>query len=84
MVLMDQKPIARAALATLAMAHQVQSGPVGPTAPPPELSSDIYESLLSADDPLMQQLSSLLSAQRTKNDDLEKRLAASEEKARIN
>ena len=34
MVLMDQKPIARAALATLAMAHQVQSDPLGPTAPP--------------------------------------------------
>ena len=31
-VLMDQKPIARAALASLAVTHQVQSGQVGPTA----------------------------------------------------
>ena len=32
-VLMNQKPIARAALASLAVTHRVQSGPVGPTAP---------------------------------------------------
>ena len=32
----------------------------------------------------MQQLGSLLSAQQAKNDDLQKRLATSEEKARIN
>ena len=39
---------------------------------------------MRSDDPLMQQLGSLLSAQQPKNDDLEKRLAASEEKVRIN
>ena len=38
---------------------------------------------MRADDPLMQQLGSLLSAQQAKNDDLETRLAASQEKARI-
>ena len=43
----------------------------------PELSSDVFASLLSADDLLMQQLGSLLSARQAKNDDPEKRLAAS-------
>ena len=38
---------------------------------------------MNADDPVMQQLGSSLSAQKAKNDDLEKGLAASEEKARI-
>ena len=38
---------------------------------------------MNADDPIMQQLRSFLSAQQAKNDDPEKRLAASEEKARI-
>ena len=48
----------------------------------PELSSDLFASLESADDPLMQQIGSLLSAQQAKNDDLEKRLATSDENAR--
>ena len=39
---------------------------------------------MRADDPSMQQLGSLMSAQQAKNDDLDKRLAASKEKARIN
>ena len=39
---------------------------------------------MNADDPLIQQLGSFLSAQQAKNDVLEKHLAASEEKARIN
>jgi hypothetical protein len=39
---------------------------------------------LSADDPLIKQLGPLLSAQQAKNDDLEKLLAASKEKPRIN
>ena len=39
---------------------------------------------MNADDPLMQQLGSFLSAQQAKNDDLEKCLAAFKEKARIN
>ena len=34
MILMSLKPIARAALATLAMAHRVLAVPVGPAAPP--------------------------------------------------
>ena len=46
---------------------------------PPELSCDIFASLLSADDPLIKQLGPLLSAQQAKNDDLEKCLAAFEE-----
>ena len=44
----------------------VQSSGVDRT---PELSSDIFASLLSADDPLMQQLGLHLSAQQVKNND---------------
>ena len=46
-----------------------------------ELSSEFFPNL---DDPVMQQLGSFMQQLQAKNDDLEKRLAASEEKARIN
>ena len=49
----------------------------------PELSTVLFNSLQSADDPLMQQLGSFLSATVAETADLRKRLAASEEKARI-
>ena len=39
---------------------------------------------MNADDPVMQQLGPFLSAEQAKNDDLEKRLAASKGKAKIN
>ena len=49
----------------------------------PELSTVLFNSLQSADDPLMQQLGSFLSATVAETADLRKRLAASEEKAKI-
>ena len=49
-----------------------------------ELSLDVFASLMRADDPLMQLLGSLLSAQQAKNDDVEKLLATFKKKARIN
>jgi len=50
----------------------------------PELSSELFNSLQHADDPLMQQLGSFLSASVAETANLRRRLAASEEKARIN
>ena len=50
----------------------------------PELSLELFNSLQHADDPLMQQLGSFLSASVAETADLCRRLAASEEKARIN
>ena len=50
----------------------------------PELSSELFNSLQHADDPLMQQLGSFLSASVAETADLCRRLAASEEKAKIN
>ena len=55
-----------------------RSGGAGSTT---ELSSEFFANL---DDPVMQQLGSFMQQLQAKNDDLEKRLAASEEKARIN
>ena len=49
-----------------------------------ELSSELLNSLQHADDPLMQQLGSFLSATVAETATLRRRLAASEEKARIN
>ena len=50
----------------------------------PELSSELFDSLERADDLIMQQLGSFLSASLAETADLRKRLAASEERARIN
>ena len=50
----------------------------------PELSSELFDSLQRADDPLIQQLGSFLSASVAKTADLRRRLAVSEEKATIN
>ena len=50
----------------------------------PEKSSELFDSLQRADDPLMQQLGSFLSAYVAETADLHRRLAASEERARIN
>ena len=61
----------------------MQSGPGGADRTP-ELSWDVFASLMRADDLVMQQLGSSLLAQQARNDDLKKHLAASEEKARIN
>ena len=49
-----------------------------------ELSSELLNSLQHADDPLMQQLGSFLSASIAETANLRRRLAASEEKAKIN
>ena len=49
-----------------------------------ELSSELFNSLQHAGDPLMQQLGSFLSASVAETTNLRWRLAASEEKARIN
>ena len=49
-----------------------------------ELSSKLLNSLQHADDPLMQQLGSFLSASVAETADLRRRLGASKEKARIN
>ena len=49
-----------------------------------ELSSELLNSLQHADDPIMQQLGSFLSATVAETATLRRRLAVSEEKARIN
>ena len=50
----------------------------------PKLSSELSDSLQRADDPLMQQVGSFLSASVAETADLRRRLVVSEEKARIN
>ena len=82
MVLMDLKPIARGCTCNSCngTSGAGRSSGAGSTT---ELNLEFFANLMNADDPVMQQLGSLLSAEQAKNDDLEKRLAASEEKARI-
>ena len=50
----------------------------------PELSSELFDSLHRANDPLMQQMGSFVSASVAETADLCERLVVSEEKARIN
>ena len=50
----------------------------------PELSLELIDSLKRVDDPVMQHLGSFLSATAAETAELRKRLAASEERARIN
>ena len=65
------------------MAHQAPTVVVPSTARL-GLSSDLVACLQSADNPIMQQLGSYLSAMDAETVDLRRRLAASEEKARLN
>ena len=78
--LMNQTSMARITLVVLVSTQQAQ--PVGGRTP--ELSSELFDSLQRADDPLMQQLGSFLSASVAETADRRRCLAVSEEKARIN